>query len=101
MPVIDKKMYEKLKSWCDWEEEKRPRNQQIMYVNSHDRELTNATIRKMMFEMRKEDIHGELYMAFFSAKNFYRNMRDYYSHIADLYRRSPSEDDSIVDIIKT
>lgn len=101
MPVIDKKMYEKLKSWCDWEEEKRPCNQQIMYVNSHDRELTNATIRKMMFEMRKEDIHGELYMAFFSAKNFYRNMRDYYSHIADLYRRSPSEDDSIVDIIKT
>ena len=101
MSVIDKDMYEKLKSWCDWEEGKRPCNQQIMYVNSHNRELTNATIRKMMFEMRKEDIHDELYMVFLSAESFYRNMRDYYSYIADLYRRCPSEDDSIVDIIKT
>ncbi len=41
-----------------------------MYVNSRDRTLTNATIKKMMFEMRKEDVHGELFMSFYSAENF-------------------------------
>lgn len=60
MSVIDKNMYEKLKDWCDWGEGKRPKYQQIMYVNSHDRALTSATIRKLMFEMTKEDVHGEL-----------------------------------------
>ena len=99
MSVIDKNMYEKLKDWCDWAEGKRPKHQQIMYVNSHDRALTSATIRKLMFEMTKEDVHGELNIALYSAENFYRNMRDYYSHIADLYMNIPADDASLVDII--
>ena len=100
MPVIDKKMYETLKGWCDYDAEKRPKHQQIMYVNSHDRTLTNATIKKMMFEMWKEDVHGELFMSLYSAENFYRNMREYYSHIADLYLNKPGEDDALIDIIE-
>ncbi len=99
MPIIDKKMYEKLKAWCDYDKEIRPKYQQIMYVNSHDRTLTNATIRKMMFEMRKEDIHGELFISFYSAENFYRNLREYYSEISNLYMHNPGEDDQLLDII--
>ena len=64
MSVIDKNMYENLKNWCD---RKRPENQFLMYVNMHDRELTNATIRKLMFEEDKQDVEGELYIAFYSA----------------------------------
>ena len=43
MSVIDKHMYERLKKWCDG---KRPKNQFMMYVNSGDRALTDATIKK-------------------------------------------------------
>ena len=100
MSFIDKNMYENLKGWCDWTEGKRLKNEYVMYVNSHDRELTNATIRKMMFEMRREDIHGETLMAFYSAENFYRNMREYYTHIADLYMHKPTEDDDLLTIIR-
>ncbi len=46
MATIDKSMYEKLKKWCDRAEDIRPKNQQIMYVNFHDRELTDATIKR-------------------------------------------------------
>ena len=97
MSVIDKNMYENLKNWCD---RKRPENQFLMYVNMHDRELTNATIRKLMFEEDKQDVEGELYIAFYSAENFYRNMRDYFSHVGGMYFREPGEDDPIEDIIK-
>lgn len=100
MPVIDKNMYEELKRWCDRKEGSGiPGPQNIMYVNSHDRELTNATIRKMMYEIDKEDIHRELYTVFYSAKNFYRNMRDYYTHVAELYMHHPGENDPLVEII--
>lgn len=97
MSVIDKNMYENLKNWCD---RKRPENQFLMYVNMNDRELTNATIRKLMFEEDKQDVEGELYIAFYSAENFYRNMRDYFSHVGGMYFREPGEDDPIEDIIK-
>ena len=97
MSVIDKTMYEYLKNWCDFN---RPENQHMMYVNSHDRALTNATIRKLMFEIKEEDIHGEVYIAFYSAENFYGNMREYYTHIARLYLQEPAEDEPIVDIIE-
>ena len=100
MPVVDKAMYENLKKWCDWNEGIRPENQYLMYVNSHDRALTNATIRKLMFEMTEEDVECELYIAFYSAKNFYRNMRDYYSEISRLYMRTPSDEDPLLDIIE-
>ena len=99
MPVIDKNMYEKLMDWC-WDEENRPENQNILYVNSKDRDLTDATIRKMMFEIMKEDPHGEMYIAVFSAENFYRNMRGYYSHIAELYIHTTTENDYLLDIIE-
>ena len=99
MAVIDKNMYEKLKKWCDYGKEVRPKNQFVMYVNSHDRALTDATIRKLMFEMKEEDLHGELYMSLYSAVNFYNNMRDYYAHIAELYMRKPDEEDLLLDII--
>ena len=66
----------------------------LLYVNIHNRELTNATIRKLMFELNKEDPHGELYSAFYTAKNIYRNMRNYYSNIGELYLNEPKEDDS-------
>jgi len=98
MAVIDKHMYGELKKWCDRE---RPKNQFMMYVNSNDRALTDATIRKLMYEIDAEDIHCEGYISFFSAKSFYSNMREYYSHIAELYFQNPADDDSIIDIIKS
>ena len=100
MAVIDKNMYEKLKKWCDFDKTIRPKNQKVMYVNSRDSALTSTTIRKLMFEMHQEDVHGELYMSYYSAQNFYRNMRDYYAGIAELYRIYPQENDTTVDIIK-
>ena len=48
MSVIDKHMYEKLKAWWDGS---RPQNQYMLYVNAHDRALTDATLRKLMFEI--------------------------------------------------
>ena len=97
MSVIDKTMYETIKNWWDGNG---PKNQFVMYVNSHDRALTSATIRKMMYEIFEEDIHGEEYIVFYSAENFYRNMRGYYTEIAELYRHNPGKDDPIIDIIK-
>lgn len=101
MAVIDKNMYEKLKKWCDLDREIQPENQQILYVNSRDRALTGATIRKLMYEVDKEDHYGELYFSFYSAESFYHNMREYYSEIAKLYFRHPKEDDPLVDIIES
>ena len=98
MSVIDKHMYEKLKNWCDGE---RPKNQFMMYVNSSDRALTDATIKKLMYEIEEEDIDGEEYVSFYSAKNFYHNMRKYYSHVSELYMKKPSENDPIEDIIES
>ena len=100
MSVIDKNMYEKLKKWCDWNRDVRPENQQIIYVNSQDKAVTKATIRKLMFDKRIADFGWELYISFYSAKNFYNNMRDYYTHVAELYFRKPSSDCHLVDIIK-
>ena len=100
MATIDKTMYEKLKKWCDRCEGSRPANQHIMYVNSHDRTLTNATIRKLMFEMNEEDVHSELYSAFYSAGIFYRNMRKYYTGISKLYFRNPMKDAPLLKIIE-
>ena len=96
MPVIDKHMYEELKKWYDGE---RPKNQYMLYVNSHDRALTNATIRKLMYEIEDEDEYGEEYVSLYSARSFYSNMREYYSHIAKLYLQKPADDDPITDII--
>ena len=96
MSVIDKHMYEELKKWYDRE---RPKNQYMLYVNSRDRALTNATIRKLMYEIKKKDIYGEEYISFYSAKSFYNNMREYYSHIAKLYFQNPADDDPIKEII--
>ena len=100
MSVIDKNMYEKLKNWCNWNRDIRPENQQIMYVNSQDRALTKATIRKLMFDKRVADFGWELYISFYSAKNFYNNMRDYYTHVAELYFRKPSRNCHLVGMIK-
>ena len=99
MPIIDKNMYDKLKKWWDYDKSVRPKNQFIMYINSHDRTLTNATIRKVMFKKWKEDIHGEDYVTFFSAENFYKNMRKYYTHVSELYVKNPGKKDSLEDII--
>lgn len=96
MPTIDKVMLEKLKAW--WKGD-RPENQYMLYVNSRDRMLTNATIRRLMFEL-DEEATDDGYVAFYSAKNFNRNMREYYSHIAELYLQKTTDDESIEDIIE-
>lgn len=97
MSVIDKHMYERLKKWCDGE---RPKNQFMMYVNSSDRALTDATIKKLMYEIEEKDIHGEEFVSLYSAKNFYDNVRKYYSHIAELYMQKPADDEPLEEIIK-
>ncbi len=96
MAAIDKNLYEDLNQW--WHGE-RPKHQYMLYVNSRDRRLTNATVRKLMYEIDKEDIHGEEYVKFFSARNFYKNMREYYTHVARMYMRTPGRKDSLEKII--
>ena len=98
MPVIDKAMFEKLKSWWDGN---RPKNQQIIYVNIHDRILTDATIRRLMFEIKGKDFMAEEYISLYSAENFYKNMREYASDVAKLYLKELAADDSAKDIIKS
>lgn len=100
MSVIDKNMFEHLKVWCDRYEEMMPKYPNIMYVNSRDRSLTNATIRKLMYEVDKDDKWGEVKISLYSAESFYRNMRDYYSLIASLYSCIIKEDDSLEDVIR-
>ena len=97
MSLIDKNMYEKLKGWSDRE---RPKNQFMMYVNSRDRALTDMTARKLMRQMKEGDPMGELYISLYSAKTFYRKMRDYFSHVAELYLHAPKEDDPLESIIE-
>ncbi len=99
MALIDKTLYTTLKKWCDHHEAVRPKNQNIIFVNSHDRELTNTTIRKSMFELMKEDIYGEVFISIYSADNFYKNMHKYFSHISELYMNPPNDGDSVIDII--
>ncbi len=98
MPVIDKALFEKLKSWWDGN---RPKNQQIIYVNRHDRILTDATIRRLMFEIKGKDFMAEEYISLYSAENFYKNMREYASDVAKLCLKEPAADDSAMDIIKS
>lgn len=96
MAIIDKNMYETLKNWCD---RKRPENQYMMYVNSRDRMLTDATIRKLIYEKNEEDEYGEEYVFLYSAEHFFHNMREYYTYIAELYMHKVADDDPIIDII--
>ena len=53
MSVIDKGMLEHLKKWNVHE---RPENQFMMYINSHNRQLTDTTIRKWMSDYNKKDV---------------------------------------------
>ncbi|SEA17034.1 hypothetical protein SAMN05216349_1065 [Oribacterium sp. KHPX15] len=96
MSYIDKSMLDKLKSWCDGN---RPNNQYMLYVNSHDRVLTNATIRKLMNEITNEDVEGEEYISFYSAENFYHNMQKYFFKIDELYFHNPNSETLLKDII--
>ena len=100
MSVIDKNMFDSLKVWCDRHEEMMPKYPNIMYVNNRDRSLTSATIRKLMYEVDKDDEWGEMKISFYSAESFYQNMRDYYSLIASLYGCDIKEDDSLMDVIR-
>lgn len=100
MSVIDKNMFDSLKIWCDRYEEMMPKCPNIMYVNSRDRSLTSATIRKLMYEVDKSDEWGEVKISLYSAESFYRNMRGYYSLIASLYGCDIKEDDSLMDVIR-
>lgn len=100
MSVIDKNMFDSLKVWCNRYEEMMPKYPNIMYVNSRDRSLTTATIRKLMYEVDKSDEWGEVKISLYSAERFYRNMRDYYSLIASLYGCDIKEDDSLMDVIR-
>ena len=97
MATIDTEMYADLKKWCDWD---RPQNQFIKFMYSKNKMLTNATIRKVMFEIDKGDKYGEKYVALYSAKNFIRNMRTYFTDIAKLYRRTPDDDASLEEILE-
>lgn len=100
MSVIDKNVFEHLKAWCDRYEEMMPKYPNIMYVNSRDRSLTSATIRKLMYEVDKDDEWGEMIISLYSAEGFYRNMHDYYSLIASLYGCIIKEDDPLEDILQ-
>lgn len=99
--TIDKNMYEELMGWRENSSDSKyyDKDNQIMYVNSNNRALTNATIKKIMFEMDEDDPHGELYTSFYSSGNFYNHMREFYTKIATLYFHTPGENDNLSDII--
>ena len=93
---FDKSMLDKLRSWCD---RNRPNNQYIIYVNSNDRKLTNTTIRKLLTDITNDRMHWDDYIAFYSAENFYQNMRYYFFEIDELYFHHPNEDSLLKDVI--
>lgn len=99
MSIVDKDMYIYLKNWCNRYGDIRPKHQNILYVNSHERKLTNATIKKMMFDIIDQEMPGEVYLAHYSAKNFHRNMRNYYSDIGELYQHEVDEKSDLYSII--
>ena len=100
MKSIDKNLYIQLKKWCTSDKNIRPENQQILYVNSHDHALTDATVRKLMFEIEQENVYGEEYISYYSAPSFYRNMRDYFYGISRSYMKEPDDNDGLMDIIE-
>jgi len=97
MTVIDKAMYETLNNW--WHAD-RLKNQNMIYINSCDRALTKKTIRRLMFDIEKEDVHGEEYISFYTAWSFCSDMRRFYSRVAELYCEKTAADDSLSDILK-
>ena len=100
MSVIDKSIYEKLKNWCDYKDDYRSADEHVIYVNSNNRLLTKSTIRKVMCDFTEEDVHGEMYIKFYSAKSFYNNMHAYYEDIAECYRCKLSGEETIEEMIE-
>ncbi len=98
MPIIDRNMYDELKKWCDKADDSIQGN--ILYVHRRNNTITKATIRKLIFELHEEDKSGELSISLYNAKYFARNMRDYYSHIAELCFHKHTEDETSKDNIK-
>ncbi|MCF0151640.1 MAG: hypothetical protein HUJ80_09560 [Firmicutes bacterium] len=96
MQKIDRRLYEELYNW--WKNRKE-RTEIIKYVQCTDTELTDATIHYLMQQIDKDDVHGEAYVALYSAEGFYRNMRKYYAEVSELYLRKPKEDEPIEKII--
>ena len=97
MLVIDKSMYAALKNWRD---KNKHANRFMMYVNSCDRSLTDATVRKLMFDIQEQDLPGEQHVSYYSARAFRVHMRQYYSHIAKLYGKDPKGAASVTEIAK-
>lgn len=70
--IIDKNMLEFL----------RQSHQSIVYINSRDRELTDNTLERFIYEKEREDIYGDCYHCMFSAISFVHCNYDYFRHIA-------------------
>ncbi len=101
---IDKTMYEELYDWLNRNRRSSGNNgiaePQIMYVKSHDRTLTDVTLRKLILEVEREEFNpGDLFVSLYSFKNFQHNMRDYFIHICELYSRALAEDAAMEEII--
>ncbi|MCR4717783.1 MAG: hypothetical protein K5656_11455 [Lachnospiraceae bacterium] len=94
---FDKNMYNAMKEWID---NRRDYKADIMYINSHDRALTDLTVRKYMYNLYEEDEMGELYISLYSAKNFNQNMRDYFFEIDRLYMHKPDENAPLMEVIE-
>jgi len=54
----------------------------VVYINSRDRELTDNTLERFIYEKACEDIHGDCYYDMFSAISFVHCNYDYYRYIA-------------------
>lgn len=96
MATIDTEMYVDLKNWFDGDE---PQNRSVKFVCSKNKMLTNNTIRKVMFDIDKEDEDDENYVALYSARNLFQNMRTYFSDIAKMYFCTPNDDTTLQEIL--
>ncbi|SEL40450.1 hypothetical protein SAMN02910353_02534 [Ruminococcus sp. YRD2003] len=54
----------------------------VVYINSRDRELTDNTLERFIYEKERENIFGDCYNDMFSAVSFVQRNYDYYRYIA-------------------
>lgn len=54
----------------------------IVYINCRDRELTDNTLERFIYEKEREDIYGDCYHCMFSAVSFVHCNYDYFRNIA-------------------
>lgn len=72
----------------------------VVYVNSRDRELTDNTLERFIYEKEREDIYGDGYYDMFSAVRFVHCNYDYFCYIAKSCLKDLNGDETLDELFE-